>query len=376
MPALDGVRGIAILSVLLFHFAGPLTPAGHVETILKIVARSGWIGVDLFFVLSGYLITGILLDTRGSNHYFRNFYARRILRIFPLYYGYLAALLVASIFAEISGLASRTGAHVPNLWLWTYLSNYAVAGGGWNAVTGSTVHFWSLAIEEQFYLCWPLVVARLERRNLARVAALLLVGAALARVVLTIAGASRLLLYVSTPTRLDGFCLGALLATGVRDPAWRARIGRWGPVTGIGALTCVGTLAAFRGGLRFDDAIIQLAGYSSIALLAATLVANALGQPLSRLRSFLTTAPLKELGKYSYGIYVFHVPVRSLLVRLMPLSGPSFPAPVYHAFFLIVGLGCSCAAGWLSWYLYESRFLALKARFLYGQAEVRVQPNV
>src|SRR5262249_2846553 len=136
--------------VVLFHFSGifRLRESTAVGTIL---AR-GWMGVDLFFVLSGFLITGILLDSRGADGYFSSFYARRFLRIFPLYYGFLALWFL--VLAYVFGSAySDLFARERQVWFWSYTANW-----GRPDELGALGHFWSLAIEEQFYLVWPLVV--------------------------------------------------------------------------------------------------------------------------------------------------------------------------------------------------------------------------
>ena len=170
IPALDGLRGIAIAAVMVFHFTlyGPYSnalmrglpaigPALH-------LAMAGWGGVDLFFVLSGYLITAILLRTKAAPGYFRRFYARRVLRIFPLYYLFLAVGIALS--SRLPPAWSAEGSW--QLWLWTYLTNFKIGSAGWSSVPRAYEHFWSLAVEEQFYLLWPLLVFKLDERRLAR----------------------------------------------------------------------------------------------------------------------------------------------------------------------------------------------------------------
>src|SRR5262245_10664845 len=159
IPALDGIRGIAILLVLLFHFGqyghGLPYPAVFVDKLFHRICQIGWVGVDLFFVLSGFLITGILYDSKGRNHYFRNFYVRRCLRILPLYYFSLILFLIVlpKLFPLHTGFRSL---RQDSFWYWTYLSNVRVAYRGWDSF-GVLDHFWSLAVEEQFYLLWPIV---------------------------------------------------------------------------------------------------------------------------------------------------------------------------------------------------------------------------
>jgi peptidoglycan/LPS O-acetylase OafA/YrhL len=179
--ALEGVRGLAILMVLLVH----LTPEGRSHTVvgavMKAVAGVGVAGVDLFFVLSGFLITGILLEAKGKGGYLRTFYARRALRIFPLYYLVLVLCLVVAPRVmrmdspEYRALFAKQG------WLWFYVGNIKTAMGtevcpfsaGWLQFD----HFWSLAIEEQFYLVWPVLVLLLSRRGMMGVCWGLMAGA-------------------------------------------------------------------------------------------------------------------------------------------------------------------------------------------------------
>ena len=145
IPALDGLRGIAVLTVMWLHFVF-LVPRTGGERLFWNLSETGWIGVDLFFVLSGFLITGILYDAKGGPHYFRNFYMRRSLRIFPLYYAFLILIFAVMPLLRASG-ADHVG---KQLWMWTYLSNVLFARVGWEGMPAHTTHLWSLAIEEQF----------------------------------------------------------------------------------------------------------------------------------------------------------------------------------------------------------------------------------
>src|SRR5215208_3201612 len=127
LPTLDGVRAIAVLTVMVMHFT-LMKPSGVVERVLVNSISGGWAGVDLFFVLSGFLITGILVDAKGGEHYFRNFFVRRALRIFPLYYGYLTLLFVVLPFL-VPRTAEEYSGFQNGVWVWTYLSNFQFARG-------------------------------------------------------------------------------------------------------------------------------------------------------------------------------------------------------------------------------------------------------
>jgi peptidoglycan/LPS O-acetylase OafA/YrhL len=158
LPALDGIRGLAVLGVLIVHADVLLNTTRQVEHVLVVLSEFGAYGVDLFFVLSGFLITGILLETKESPKYFSSFYARRFLRLFPVYYGYL--LVVALIFPALHHAIRTSMTDYGGGWGWylAYCSNWKPGHGASDPCLG---HFWSLAVEEQFYLLWPAMIFRL-----------------------------------------------------------------------------------------------------------------------------------------------------------------------------------------------------------------------
>lgn len=213
-PELDGLRGLAILMVLLFHYATLL------PSFVLPVFGQGWAGVQLFFVLSGFLITGILLDSKGQEHYFRNFYARRTLRIFPLYYGVLSVLLIALLVFRLGFPQVWAHKHLAPLlwsyqpWLWTYTANIQMAIH--NKVMFLVGHFWTLCVEEQFYLVWPLVVFAFSRKTVLRICVALIAGALVIRLTLTGLGAGGGTNFVLTPCQMDSLAAGALVATLIR----------------------------------------------------------------------------------------------------------------------------------------------------------------
>src|SRR2546427_8382575 len=178
MPVLDGLRGVAVLLVLLIHAIwGPLRPAtASIDVVVRAVAYAGWMGVDLFFVLSGFLITGILLDTRGQPGWWPNFIARRALRIFPLYYGALTVLFVLLPRLARWSEPQFTTLQANQTWYWTYTVNLLAALTQGRGTPLSTLHFWSLSVEEQFYLIWPLIVWACKPRSLLRVIGLIVIG--------------------------------------------------------------------------------------------------------------------------------------------------------------------------------------------------------
>jgi peptidoglycan/LPS O-acetylase OafA/YrhL len=382
VPALDGVRGIAIILVLLLHFTlyGVLAPSSPVERVYYKIMTAGWIGVDLFFVLSGFLITGILYDSKGGDHYFRNFYVRRVLRIFPLYYGSLVifCLLLPSAFPTHPGFrALQQNA----AWYWTYLTNVLVAREGWSSF-GPIEHFWSLAVEEQFYLVWPLVILLLGRRGLMAACLACIVASLLVRGGLELGG-REIAAHVLTPARMDALAVGALVALVARGPNGLRDLARWArPIAG---LTFAGLLAVviWRRGLPSEDVVVSTIGYSLLAFLfGAILVLGLTSPPEAALSKALTSPTLRLFGRYSYALYVFHHPLLTLVkqrtssLQAVPLlPGLRLPAQVL---FTAVGITILLGVASLSWHLYEKQFLKLKRLFPYrGRApEVAVSASL
>ena len=205
IDSLDGVRAIAVLLVIAFHFWLLLDgPKGWVGRI----APWGQTGVPLFFVLSGFLITGILLDSKSTVHYFKNFFARRSLRILPLYY---ATLTVFYLILPLAGL--RVWAPISRqFWYWVYLQNIPLT---FHWPEEGPTHFWSLAVEEHYYLIWPFLVRHLDRGRLLKVLAAAIAISVLVRIPMMYAGDE---LFYFTVCRLDGLAVGSALAIFARQP--------------------------------------------------------------------------------------------------------------------------------------------------------------
>jgi peptidoglycan/LPS O-acetylase OafA/YrhL len=381
VPLLDGVRGVAILLVLAHHLTVLDGAAAGFDGWFARTLGLGWCGVDLFFVLSGYLITGILFDSRAGRHYFRSFYARRILRIFPLYYAVTFAFLVAlPVLAEHVPRLARSlppafgQSRGQGVWFWTYLCNYAMAFGV--AFPPALGACWSLAVEEQFYLLWPFVIRFLSAPMLRRICAGLLVASFTLRIVLVGAGAPFLAVYVLTPTRMDCLAVGAMIALAFRMPRPSVAATRLAPrILALSLITLL-TVAALQGSLDREGPIMLTAGFSAVPLLFGSLLVIALeGGPGSLLSRALTTSFLRFFGKYSYALYLFHIPFRSLIRGLLygPLGGDGHPrfhflsiagsqVPGQLLFYLVAGIPCVGAA-LLSWYCFERPFLSLKRFF-------------
>jgi len=376
IAGLDGVRGVAILLVMASHFLGEATFETPVQKFLVRSASYGLVGVDLFFVLSGFLITGLLLDAKGSPHYFRNFYARRTLRIFPLYYFVLAVLcfVLPHILAP-TPLMEASLEHQG--WAWTYTTNFYLAyRGTWHSLAYIS-HFWSLAIEEQFYLFWPLVVLSLGAIGLRRVCLGVVVGALALRLVLALLGTSQLSISVLTPCRMDDLCIGALLALLVRQPEGLPKLlrspGRAALLLGASSLG----LTVFRIVTQLGLPIVNQLVMTLNALFFGALILLALDGASLAGRAFRIPV-LRFLGKYSYGLYVYHVifhwglKERHVLHRLDGLLGSHALA---MATLVLIGFTLSLGVSILSYELLEKRFLELKRFFPSGdQREARTAP--
>ncbi|MBW3628217.1 MAG: acyltransferase [Gemmatimonadetes bacterium] len=365
LPALDGLRGIAILCVLAMHFA-IATPLTAGDRVVYALARNGWIGVDLFFVLSGFLITGILLDSRGKPGAVRSFYARRVLRIFPLYYGMLISLFVLDRWLSGAGPWLEK-VQADQIWHWLYVTNFLAARNGWANIPGIG-HLWSLAIEEQFYLVWPFAVLFLARQRLLPLCVAMLGVSFATRMILVYAGASPVAIYALTFTRWDGLAVGAIVAIVARQRGGLEKLGRWSaPALVLGALACVGFLSAAPYRSHYGVAT-QTTGYAVLALTFGALLVQVILAPAeSRLTRSLADARLRFFGRYSYGIYVLHGPLLGWLAAigfspaLLPrVWGSALPGQALYA---AVALLTVTAAALLSWTFVEKPFLRLKRHF-------------
>jgi peptidoglycan/LPS O-acetylase OafA/YrhL len=355
--ALDGVRGLAIALVLMIHLLESNNqPAGSSLLHLIVTIKNlGWVGVDLFFALSGFLITGILYDSLGERHYFRNFYARRALRIFPLYYGVLLVLfLVFRPTWETGRQLYLQLAYLQNTPLWWHAPQVG-------ALRGVTVHLWSLAVEEQFYLVWPIVIFLLrDRRKLIWAALGLGLAAPLIRTALLMHGASFVTTYTSTICRADSLLSGAWLALAIRGER-RDRILRLAPAAFWIAVACCIAIGWKTGSFYWDqNVLVNTIGYSALAVAGTALIAMAL-RTGSVTNTMMDTSLLRWLGKYSYGIYVLHPMVGFLYMSWIAdhVHGKIALHLANAGATLLVALPLA----WLSYHFYERRFLRLKRYF-------------
>jgi peptidoglycan/LPS O-acetylase OafA/YrhL len=355
--------------VLLLHFVGDVPPTDAIERAVVGVTKYGSYGVELFFILSGFLITGILYDGRNRPHYFRNFFMRRLLRIFPLYYGVLA--LVFFVVPLISLMRGPTLDYLVNrqAWAWLYAVNvYIAKNGEWSF--SYLDHFWSLSIEEHFYLFWPLVVFLLARwpRTLIALSLATSLGAMLARLIGSLMGLSWWTVYVLTPFRLDGLALGAFLAVMARQPDGLERLVQILPRTvvlvgGLLAVTFVWTHLVSHQGLEL---LLPVRAALILMLLACLFVWTLIAPERSARSRFFCSRSMVFLGTYSYGLYVYHHFISYYLIsnhtelELARVLGSHEAAVALQA---IVGASASLTLAYLSFEFFEKRFLGLKRLF-------------
>ena len=337
IPQLDAVRGLAIL-VVMVHNTSPKYPILHLQQLFS----DGWMGVDLFFVLSGFLITGILVDTKESEAYFKNFYVRRCLRIWPLYYSLLFFMFVVVRFLNRSEFHTVLQQSSPwwafPLFLQNFLLPVSTNAAGPLGVT------WSLAIEEQFYLIWPLVVRFCSRTQLRRIAVAEICISPALRYYLSLHHVD---LYTNVFCRLDGLMAGAFLALLVRSNNFvpsKLLKGAW-ILFGVTAPLAFVTEAFHARWIVF----------SFTALASASFIYVSLFSPRKWLQAVMTNRFLIYTGTISYGLYLLHKIPFGMVETLRLDRHPFLPLPII--------LLASYAMAIISWNLLEKPFLKLKRFF-------------
>lgn len=371
-PELDGLRGLAIAMVLLFHYGHGfwVVEPGSVLAYALVPLRIMWAGVDLFFVLSGFLICGILIRERHDPHSFRVFYGRRAMRILPLY-----ALLMGLFFA---GIAAQGAALID----WPMLFG-RTEGAAWHLVFGQNfhqafgvgqIHFlsvsWSLAVEEQMYLLLPLLVhlCRSHLRVLAAMFVLMLVCAALLRAWIEAsvsADDAERWCYVLPFTRWDAFAMGGLLALGLHmgklRQDWRWRIAAWLALSiGLAGMAVVAH-GAHLGQQRFVPIVLAFGGLLCLALVL---------HERHLLRRMLRLRLLRWLGKVSYGIYLWHIPVLGLLLVWSGLPSQDLISEKPR-WLTLLALMLTLVLSWASYRWLESPLLRWgRRRWQYGRPPV------
>ena len=351
LPALDGLRALAVLMVITGHFLAYALPTRPPKFVL-VLASFGGTGVDLFFVLSGFLITRILLRTRNRPHHLANFYMRRVLRIFPLYYGFL---LVVFVILPTLGIGEKLP-FATQFWYWTYLQNAAmtfleipVETHAWQA----KAHFWSLAVEEHFYMVWPFVASFLPRRQLRWVLLSTIPIALATRCALQWGGHPT---SYFTLCRIDALALGSLLAVLTEESGVGPSLKRYAMYATLGILPLGAASFVLLSGSRLPVVqILKDSGTATIYTLVMVLVlALSKESPLYRL---LASPSLGTIGKYSYGMYVLHWIAISVYQNINHLFWP----PLGWALTVLAVLLMAMT----SWVVLEQPFLRLKKYFEY-----------
>jgi peptidoglycan/LPS O-acetylase OafA/YrhL len=371
IASLDGLRGLAVLLVLMFHFSWSFPENTGFTATLKHYIWSGWMGVDMFFVLSGYLITrGLVKESvHSTGKRLKLFWARRAFRIFPLYY-------IVLIAGTVVCLAIGKQSEIPGAGYWFYFQNYTLAFDP--DVLRWTAHFWSLAIEEQFYFVWPLIVLLSGRQRRISVATGLFIFCVVLRTVLMFGIPKVLhwdlehtakLVYRATPTHMDGLLVGAILAMLDQDPAhpWSILVRKVRAYTfGGGLLVLLGLMVLTHGFGTYDRRVI-VAGYPLLAVVFGSAVSLASdGRFPDSVQRALSSGLLPACGKVSYGMYIFHW----LFVVALQEKQAALYATMGTGAALAVGVGVilggmvvTYGVAWLSYRFVESPFLKIKDRF-------------
>jgi len=350
-PGIDGLRGLAVILVLIYH-----------NFFYLKITWYGQFGVDLFFAISGFLITEILLKSISSEKYFTSFYGRRLMRIFPIYY--LCLALIFFILPDQLLLdATLKTSKADQWWFWTYLQNWFYAIHGVLVGTAPITHFWTLAVEEQFYLLWPpiiFLVRDLKKLLVICIAILITINAI--RFFTWLYFMENIDQFSFTLTRCDGILTGSALAvlkqTGQFKKSILLKIAFVILILLNGIYLLIGTVFDLR------PNYLNIAGFTSISIFCTWVLYLTISNSRTILKKILLIYPLKFFGKYSYGIYVFHFPVMFLLHPtfekwLWPLFGSRIPETLLLIFIEVI-------IAVIVYHLYEKHFLKLKKFFPYA----------
>lgn len=359
-PALDGLRAVAILLVVVHNVNVLGDPLAGLYYVWGKLIQFGWAGVQLFFVLSGFLITKGLLDTRSAGNYYSGFFGRRILRIFPLYYASLILLFIVWPLAQVDA-PTGTVSVGQQVWYWTFLSNWSSPLGGDVKLIS---HFWSLAVEEQFYFLWPFVVRHWPGQSLLRICVGLILIAFAIRLSFVLLHASAEYSYTFTFCRMDALAAGAIVAVVYQDETHRSWMAQHGTQLILAAaLTLLVGDVSTRSFYR-EGAGTLTYGHLSLDIAFALLVAAAISEgsrSANWYRSALSQRSLRAIGKYSFGMYVIHYPINRYLTRpWMEAMHPSRGVDIGYAVAMVVA---SLLLAMASYHLLEKRFLRLKVFF-------------
>jgi peptidoglycan/LPS O-acetylase OafA/YrhL len=346
LPVLDGLRGLAMLLVFLYHVV--------VYPPWRRPFAIGWIGIELFFVLSGFLITGLIVDSTGERHQLRNFYVRRALRILPLYYLVLAVLYVCT---WVQGGPAAERVLGEQAWFWLLQSNLQMAFEGWYKPL-YFAHFWSLAHEIQFYAVWPLLLVALGPRRALLATGVIAAASFTLRNALPVAWPFS---YAATFNHLEGMMAGSAIALLLRQE--RGALGRVAPWALVAAGLPLAWLALRPTGLHISDEHVMRFVYPALAvffgaLLCSTFEAGRVGRAS---RAVFCAKLFLWIGKYSYGIYLSHWVIHLQLKRpLLEWLTPAFGEAGAHALSVLIQVLLVGALSFAGYHLVELPALRLK----------------
>jgi peptidoglycan/LPS O-acetylase OafA/YrhL len=354
IPELDGVRGIAVLLVVIYHAF--LYNPGSSDDLIAVIRPYGHAGVDLFFVLSGFLITGILLNAKGRPAYFRDFYARRALRIWPLYYLLLfIAFAMVPLLAHYTNLAAGENDNIHSRSKLVYI---LLLQNLWYSLDSSPTLLamtWSLAIEEQFYIVWPGLVLMCSRKVLAYILGLVVLVTPGLRLWVTLQGFPDEAIYRMTWFRLDGLSLGALLSLWYLSDWFSVRTVKWVALTAM----VVGLVTRPFSPPWMVDSLMCLACFGLVMFAVWCFETN------SSAGASFRWGWLRYIGVVSYCLYLVHQPMYYALGGLLRKH-----AGVHVMAYILVamaGFAASLGIASVSWYLFESQLLKLRNRLVHRE---------
>jgi len=341
---LDGIRGLAAVMVMIFHFFQCQIPTTPITSLVTKISMFGQTGVTLFFVLSGFLITRILISTKSSKNYFSSFYLRRSLRIFPLYYFFLILIYyIIPIFVSSPIIEFKY-----NWYYWFYLQNFAIT---FKWPYDGPIHFWSLAVEEHFYLFWPLIVYISSTKNLLRISIWICIIAIAIRYILLIQNYD---VFYFTFTNMDSLATGAIL--GIIEVKRRSLTLKSFYKYSLLAVTLITIFIwGYWGGQRNN--IIQILKPTLLNALYFSLIGFVITLNEKNTLKISLSSPLsKYIGRISYGLYVYHPLCYSFIIPTMEDKNLFFC--------LIICIAVSIIIATLSYYLFEQKFIELKRFFI------------
>lgn len=357
LKELDGIRAIAARMVMFFHFSAGIVSTDKLLLFIKKISIFGQTGVSLFFVLSGFLITRILLVSKDKTNYFYNFYIRRVLRIFPLYYLFL------SIFYFLVPIFSKTPIvnFYNQFYYWIYMQDFAMTFN-WDSV--GPLHFWSLAIEEHFYLFWPFLIYFFNTNKIIFSIIGLLLISVLVRVLLI---SHHYEVFYFTFSRMDELAFGALLA--ILEMKNILRTDNSKKFILLFIVVMVPTIIIWSLNNASGNAILQIFKFILLSVAFFSFIGYVVTSKESNLfKRFLKLKPFSFSGKISYGLYVYH-PLCFFIFN-------KFFSTNYFVVNLVGSFICTYIVATISYYLIESQFLKLKERFNYSEQKIILRKNI